>query len=191
MRLIGYWIRDLKDEEFCAPQEVVGDMPQDVRTKVADYLDNAAVDHWHTQRGFSWCRFFCGIPFQRMGCSELTDGRWRWPQGLSHYVREHEIILPQEFVAHALANGRDEAVRPVAEDARLDTTKAALQRADADLAAARTQLQVFVVKQGELTREVSGLDATVEQLKKEKEALEKEIGRQEAQRHQAPVEGQK
>src|SRR5262249_43261370 len=32
------------------------------------------------------------------------DGCWLWPEGLSHYVRAHSIILPQEFVAHALAN---------------------------------------------------------------------------------------
>jgi chromosome segregation ATPase len=67
-------------------------------------------------------------------------------------------------------------------EARLDTAKVGLQKADADLAAARTQSQVFFVKQGELTRESSRLEATVDRLKKEKEALEKEIGRLEAQR---------
>lgn len=76
-------------------------------------------------------------------------------------------------------------------ETRRDTAKADSQKADADLAAARTQLQVFVVKQGELTREVSRLEATVERLKKEKEALEKEIGRLEAQRQDTPAEGQK
>jgi len=76
-------------------------------------------------------------------------------------------------------------------ETRRDTAKADSQKADADLAAARTQLQVFVVKQGELTRETSRLEATVERLKKEKEALEKEIGRQEAQRQKTPSEGQK
>ena len=76
-------------------------------------------------------------------------------------------------------------------ETRRDTAKADSQKADADLAAARTQLQVFVVKQGEMTREGSRLEATVERLKTEKEALEKEIGRQEAQRQKTPVEGQK
>jgi hypothetical protein len=40
-----------------------------------------------------------------MGSSELTDGFWRWPEGLSHYVRHHGIILPEEFMAQALAHG--------------------------------------------------------------------------------------
>jgi len=40
-----------------------------------------------------------------------------------------------------------------------------------------------------LTREVSGLAAAIEQLKKEKEALEKEVGRLEGQKPKPPSEG--
>ena len=76
-------------------------------------------------------------------------------------------------------------------EARWDAAKAGLQKADTDLAAARTQLQVFVVKQGELTRETSRMEGTVERLKKEKEALEKEIGRLESQLPKVQPEGQK
>jgi len=104
-RVIGYWIRNLKDEEFCAPQEVVGNLPREVRSKLADYLDGGSIDPLNSQCGYSWCRFFCGVSNERMGSKELTDGFWSWPEGLSHYVRAHGIILPEEFVAHALANG--------------------------------------------------------------------------------------
>src|SRR4051812_9787890 len=104
--LIGYWIRNLKDEEFCAPQEVVGKLPPEVRTKLADYLEAGAVDFFQSQFGHSWCRFFCGAAREQMGSKELTDGNWIWPQGLSHYVRSHGIILPEEFVAAALAQQR-------------------------------------------------------------------------------------
>jgi len=104
MNLIGYWIEDLKDEEFCAPQEVVGFLPQEVRTKLANYLDGGSVDLGNSQMGFSWCRFFCGASDSEMGSKALTDGCWIWPEGLSHYVRAHGILLPEEFVAHALAN---------------------------------------------------------------------------------------
>ena len=105
MKLIGYWIEDLKDEEFCAPQEVVGFLPPEVRTRLANYLDAGTVDWGNSQFGFSWCRFFCGASDREMGSKELTDGCWIWPEGLSHYVRAHGILLPEEFVAHALANG--------------------------------------------------------------------------------------
>jgi chromosome segregation ATPase len=93
----------------------------------------------------------------------------------------------------ALLTNRLEQARKDGADTetRRDAAKADLQKADADLAAARTQLQVFVVQQGELTREISRLEATVERLKKEKEALEKEIGREEAQRQKAPTGDEK
>ena len=102
--LIGYWVQSLKDEDFCAPQEVVGSLAPDVRSRLADYLDAGSVDPLNSQFGYSWCRFFCGASGQEMGGTELTDGCWSWPKGLSHYVRSHGIILPEEFVAHALAN---------------------------------------------------------------------------------------
>src|SRR4051812_45935882 len=102
--LIGYWIQTLKDEDFCAPQEVVGSLAPDVRSRLADYLDAGALDFANSQLGFSWCRFFCGASGQEMCSTTLTDGCWSWPKGLSHYVRRHGIILPEEFVAHALAN---------------------------------------------------------------------------------------
>jgi len=28
----------------------------------------------------------------------LTDGEWVWPEGLSHYVEYHNLILPDEVV---------------------------------------------------------------------------------------------
>ena len=104
-------------------------------------------------------------------------------------AREHGTLVAQVAASKIdLEQSRKDGADA---ETRLDTAKAESQKADADLAAARTQLQVFVVKQGELTRETSRLEATVERLKKEKEALEKEIGRQEAQRQKTPSEGQK
>ena len=99
--LIGYWISSFKDEEFCAPQEVVGYLPPEVRSGLSDYLD--AGSRCGVGFGYSWCRFFCDIPSEKMGSGERTDGCWIWPDGLSHYVRAHGIILPEEFTAHALA----------------------------------------------------------------------------------------
>jgi len=92
----------------------------------------------------------------------------------------------------ASKNDLEQSRKDAAEsEVRLETAKSNLQKADADLAATRKLSQEFSAKQGELTREVSGLEATIERLKKEKEALEKEIGRLEAQHQKAPSEGQK
>jgi hypothetical protein len=34
------------------------------------------------------------------GCAELTDGTHLvWPEGLAHYVEEHNVRLPDEIIA--------------------------------------------------------------------------------------------
>lgn len=49
--------------------------------------------------GFSLCRI-CGC---RNGGTELTDGVYVWPDGLAHYVTEHDVRLPDVFVQHVLS----------------------------------------------------------------------------------------
>ena len=49
--------------------------------------------------GFSPCRM-CGRP---NGAVEYTDGTYLWPQGLVHYLDDHDVRLPDEFVRHAIA----------------------------------------------------------------------------------------
>lgn len=93
MKLIGYWIRSLSDPEFPPPQELVTGYDPGTRQLIADYLDSGSI--FATYRGISWCRFFCDHP---MGHAELTDGAWVWPQDLSHYVRDHNVRLPDSFI---------------------------------------------------------------------------------------------
>ena len=101
LKAIGFWITGLHDERQPAPQELVGTMPADQRARLADYLA-AGMTH-ESYLGLSWCRFGCGIDLARMGSRDLTDGTWMWPEGLAHYVRDHNVVLPEEFVAHALS----------------------------------------------------------------------------------------
>jgi hypothetical protein len=101
-RLIGYWIEDLQDEEFCAPQEIIAVLSAETRSKLVNYLDQGYIDLLGSQLGYSWCRFFCGIQSEQMGSCQRTDGVWSWPEGLSHYVREHGIGLPDEFIDHVI-----------------------------------------------------------------------------------------
>jgi hypothetical protein len=35
-----------------------------------------------------------------MGHRDFTDGVWLWPEGLHHYVEQHDLILPNDFVIH-------------------------------------------------------------------------------------------
>lgn len=101
MHLIGYWIESLLDAKYFPPQELVGELSRETRARVVGYLDSGSL--YRQYRGLSWCRFGCD--HQAMGSAELTDGAWVWPSGLSHYVRDHAVSLPDEFIAHILAGG--------------------------------------------------------------------------------------
>lgn len=112
LRAIGYFIESLDDDDFPAPQELVG---EDSRLAVvADYLDRGLT--YEQYRGISWCRFSCGD--EHMGSRDLTDGAWVWPEGLSHYLRVHSVRLPEEFIHHALSHSRPFA--PVADGVQPD-----------------------------------------------------------------------
>lgn len=49
--------------------------------------------------GYSTCRV-CGK--KDNGDSEYSDGTYVWPSGFAHYVLEHQVRPPDEFVQHAI-----------------------------------------------------------------------------------------
>jgi hypothetical protein len=104
LRLIGYWLNPLTESEkhFPDPRKLVlsGWIDPESKILLLRYLRNAPV--YETYRGLSWCRFKCGIENREMGCRELSDGDWVWPEGLAHYVERHEVMLPEEFVRSVL-----------------------------------------------------------------------------------------
>jgi len=108
MKIIGYWIRSLSDDDFPPPQELITDCDASTRNAIAEYLDAGL--EFAAYRGVSWCRFFCDHP---MGNRELTDGEWVWPEGLSHYVRDHNVRLPDEFVASVRLQSRPALPEPI------------------------------------------------------------------------------
>jgi hypothetical protein len=114
---IGYWDNRFRKGRFRWPLFATGEFrrfpsPVDLvnpawhsedRHRLVAYLEaGRELIYWH---GCSSCRFRCGIPDSQMGCRELTDGTWAWPEGLSHYVAEHYVMLPEEFAAHVIQNG--------------------------------------------------------------------------------------
>lgn len=96
---IGFWARTIYDDPLIFPQEVPLCTDAALRRKIVCYLNAGTVQEIY--RGYSSCRYHCGISDKEMGDSELTDGTWVWPIGLAHYVDTHHISLPAEFVKTA------------------------------------------------------------------------------------------
>ena len=93
--LIGYW-RGADDPNWPDPAKFVDpDWDQDERDLVAVYL--GAGTEIEMYMGFSHCRL---CEKRDNGSRELTDGVYVWPEGLKHYVADHNVRLPRRFVEH-------------------------------------------------------------------------------------------
>lgn len=93
--LIGYWADGSGNGRWPEVREFVDeDWAEEDRIEVGLYLSHGLVARaW---MGYSPCRF-CGA---NNGDLDFTDGVYLWPQGLAHYVREHNVRLPDEFTEH-------------------------------------------------------------------------------------------
>jgi hypothetical protein len=97
----GYW-RSLHESILPDPAWFVdASWAADERQRVVAYLSQGYL--FRSWMGFSWCRFRCNIPLGALGASDLTDGVYCWPEGLNHYILEHNLRLPSELVQHILA----------------------------------------------------------------------------------------
>lgn len=87
---VGYWRKKKDSGEFLPwPEQSIHTDDDEIITK---YLAKGKMRD--SYKGESLCRI-CGI---RNGSCDLTDGIYLWPSGLVHYVREHGVKLPKEFV---------------------------------------------------------------------------------------------
>lgn len=101
---IGFWrTTPNSTEELPWPTESYDPRWDDrERLHVAAYLD-CGQEH-AAYKGSSTCRI-CG---RSNGSRDFTDGTYLWPEGYSHYVRDHKVKPPQEFIDHALRNLKPE-----------------------------------------------------------------------------------
>lgn len=111
---VGYWQSYEWQPYYPHPKHLVEPgWRESERSKIIAYLKSGhGCGHWC---GYSYCRFGCfsqrpeknasklehrermdGI--KSMGCRDLTDGEWVWPEGLAHYVEKHNICLPDAFI---------------------------------------------------------------------------------------------
>ena len=97
LTLVGYWDGPETDHSWPSPTDFIDESwDLEERDFIASYLLMGLVVR--TYMGYSRCRI-CG---RENGDSELSDGRFVWPIGLSHYVSQHGVRLPTRFVEHAI-----------------------------------------------------------------------------------------
>lgn len=89
---VGYW-QSKADSSLPRPESLVdARWDPDERTFVLEYLGRG---HPITAAlGASLCRV-CGAP---IGSQDVTDGEFVWPEGLSHYLAEHDVRPPAAFI---------------------------------------------------------------------------------------------
>ena len=98
LRVIGYW-GDAQQSDLPHPSVFVDlSWDADEREAIAYYLGRGVLARAYM--GYSPCRL---CDKRDNGNLEFSDGTYVWPQGLVHYVTEHGVRLPAEFVQHAFA----------------------------------------------------------------------------------------
>lgn len=97
LRRVGYWNGGHSPGWPDVTSFTDADWDEDERAVVSQYLCSGTMAR--TFMGYSACRL-CGAS---NGYAEFTDGSYIWPAGLVHYVDEHGVRRPDEFVQHAVA----------------------------------------------------------------------------------------
>lgn len=101
LKALGYW-RSSDDSQLPHPANLIDTTwDGEERALVVDYLDRGQISRRFM--GISRCRI-CNA---QNGGDEKTDGVYIWPSGLAHYLEEHDVRLPHEFVVHALRRGEE------------------------------------------------------------------------------------
>jgi len=109
MILIGYWSDNTS--EWASTRDRLSKYPDPSKLvsekfwKANYILKSKVIAHLtagipcNQYRGSSQCRI-CGC---QLGSRERTDGVFIWPDKLDHYVSEHNVILPDQFLRHIAA----------------------------------------------------------------------------------------
>ena len=96
LKVVGFWnIRGL--QKYIHPEHLVERQIEN-KELIEKYLRSGNIISYY--RGFSLCRI-CG---NTNGFTDLTDGTWIWPEGLAHYISDHNVELPKEFITHMKKN---------------------------------------------------------------------------------------
>ena len=100
LKMLGFW-RNKNEPLLPDPAKFIDhSWDKKERLIVSRYLKSAQI--LSASPGSSWCRFRCKR--KHVGSVTYTDGKYVWPEGLSHYIDVHFLRLPDEFIQHAIRN---------------------------------------------------------------------------------------
>lgn len=104
LKLIGYWNGGglIENEIWPNPKHFVEELTEEEKENLLNYFYNG-IPMPYAVAGVSECRLCKKI----VGAGEFTDGKYVWPEGLPHYIKEHNVKLPEKFLEHALNNTID------------------------------------------------------------------------------------
>jgi len=98
---IGYWSDQY--EKGVTPAYLCGKYDPQIKEKIVSYLKSGI--RGTEFLGYARCRFECEYSnTSQLGNTDMTDGNWMWPEGLSHYVDKHNLLLPPKFLDHMKEN---------------------------------------------------------------------------------------
>lgn len=107
LKSIGFWPE--KYDEYHPPLFLVdAAFDESNCKKITEYLTQG--EELFAWLGFSHCRFRCEVENDEMGCRDLTDGEWVWPEGFSHYIQNHKLSLPIDFIEHIKSRNYDASI---------------------------------------------------------------------------------
>ena len=108
LQLIGFWTAPEEfgeDSDYPAawphPRELPKrDWDPALKRRVCAYLESGR--QIARYMGYSNCRFPNCV--ERLGTADCSDETWVWPEGFEHYIAEHDISLPEQFLRTAEQN---------------------------------------------------------------------------------------
>lgn len=94
---VGFWSGNGPDnDQYPNAKDQVKFWDEAEKNQVLSHVNSGKVGR--RQRGYSTCRI-CGC---HNGSQDMTDGVYVWPIGFAHYIEEHGVKPPQEFIDHCL-----------------------------------------------------------------------------------------
>jgi hypothetical protein len=102
LKKVGFWAgTSVEDRGYPYVEDLVdmswGANNRDEWTTVVSHLEKKGMER-AAYKGSSNCRI-CG---RINGSTDLSDGVWVWPKGFVHYVIDHYVKPPQEFIDHCM-----------------------------------------------------------------------------------------